>query len=453
MANNDQDDSAANTDAPENINEFMRGDNSAMAARWQIDPHQDAYAIPLPELNPAHPSLFEANTMLPYFERLRAEAPVHKTEVSQFGPYWNITKFNDIKYVDTHHDLFSSDSRNGGIRLGGQPWPKDEPDPAFHLPMLIMEDPPKHDVQRKVVAPKFNPRYLATIKELIRERAGEILDNLPEGKPFNWVQDVSVELTGQMLATLFDVPQEDRRLLIHWSDTVERIGDPDYFDTPEEGFQELWKCYEYFDAVWKERAAQKEPGDDLISMLVHGDATKNMPPNEYLGNILLLIVGGNDTTRNSISGGVLALNQFPEQYEKLKADQSVIPNMVSEIIRWQSPVAHMCRTAMADTEIGGQKISKNDKVVMWYLSGNRDEGALDAPNDFVIDRAKARQHLSFGFGIHRCLGNRLGEMQLTVIWEEIMQRFSHLEVAGDPKYLKSSFIRGITDLPVIAHRR
>ena len=287
---------------------------------------------------------------------------------------------------------------------------------------------------------------------MIRERAGEILDGLPEGEPFNWVQDVSVELTGQMLATLFDVPQADRHLLIHWSDTVERIGDPDYFDTPEEAFKELWKCYEYFDAVWKERATQSEPGDDLISMLVHGAATKNMPPNEYLGNILLLIVGGNDTTRNSISGGVLALNQFPDEYAKLKADESVIPNMVSEIIRYQSPVAHMCRTAMQDTEIGGQKISRHDKVCMWYLSGNRDDEAIERPNDFIIDRAKARQHLSFGFGIHRCLGNRLGEMQLTVIWEEIMKRFKNIELAGEPTYLKSSFIRGIRELPVVVNR-
>ena len=432
--------------------EFMQGNNSEAMAKWRIDPHQDPYSIPLPELNPAHPTLFEANTMLPYFERLRAEAPVHKTEVSQFGEYWNITKFNDIKYVDTNHDLFSSDSRNGGIRLGGVPLADEEPDPTFHLPMLIMEDPPKHDVQRKVVAPKFNPTYLATLKEMIRERAGEILDGLPEGEPFNWVQDVSVELTGQMLATLFDVPQADRHLLIHWSDTVERIGDPDYFDTPEEAFKELWKCYEYFDAVWKERATQSEPGDDLISMLVHGAATKNMPPNEYLGNILLLIVGGNDTTRNSISGGVLALNQFPDEYAKLKADESVIPNMVSEIIRYQSPVAHMCRTAMQDTEIGGQKISRHDKVCMWYLSGNRDDEAIERPNDFIIDRAKARQHLSFGFGIHRCLGNRLGEMQLTVIWEEIMKRFKNIELAGEPTYLKSSFIRGIRELPVVVNR-
>ena len=429
--------------------EMFQKTNREMTAEWAIDVDQDPYAIALEELNPAHPLLFEANKMMPYFERLRAESPVHLCPDSQFGPYWSVTKFEDIKYIDTHEKIFSSDIKNGGIRLGQAPDP--EPDPMFHLPMFIMEDPPKHDEQRKVVAPKFTPRYIAELADLIRSRAGTILDELPVGEEFNWVRSVSVELTGQMLATLFGIPQEDRHNLIHWSDTVERIGDPDYFDTPQEGFQELWKCWEYFDAVWKQRQAETEPGNDLISMLVHGEATKNMPPNEYLGNILLLIVGGNDTTRNSISGGVLALNENPGEYEKLTANPEIIPNMVPEIIRWQSPVAHMTRTAMEDVELGGKNIKKGDKVVMWYLSGNRDEDAIENANQFLIDRKNVRQHLAFGFGVHRCVGNRLAEMQLTIVWEEILKRFSRVEVVGEPQYLKSSFIRGIRELPVVVH--
>ena len=426
--------------------ERFKRSNKESWKEWAIDVDQDPESIPLETLNPGHPALFEANTVLPYFERLRREAPVHRCEASQFGPYWSVTKYEDIMYVDTHHKIFSSDSRLGGIQLGGQADP--DPDPTFHLPMFIMEDPPKHDEQRKVVAPMFTTRHLHSLEELIRERAGNILDNLPRNEDFNWVREVSVELTGQMLATLFAIPQEDRHKLIHWSDVSQSIGDPEVFETPEEGFLELWKCWEYFDAVWKERKAQTEPGADLISMLVHGESTRDMPPNEHLGNVLLLIVGGNDTTRNSITGGVLGLNQFPGEYDKLLANPGLIPNMVSEFIRFQSPVAHMARTALEDTELGGQKVSKGDKVAMWYVSGNRDEAHFENPNQLMIDRPNARKHVAFGYGIHRCLGNRLGEMQLRIIWEEILKRFGKIEVVGDPVYLKSSFIRGIRELPV-----
>jgi len=414
---------------------------------WAIDPHQSPWDLPLEEIDPGHPALFRANTVLPWFERFRAEAPVHKCTNSQFGPYWSITRYDDVKYVDTHHDLFSSDISNGGIRLAGRPL-DGPPDPMYHLPMFIMADPPVHKAQRKAVAPMFAPAKLGQLALLIRERAAAILDDLPRGETFNWVRRVSVELTGQMLATLFDVPQGDRHLLIHWSDTVERLPDPNYFETMEEGFKELWKCFEYFNALWQERAATAYEGDDLISFLARGEATRNMPPGEFLGNMLLLIVGGNDTTRNSISGGVLALNQFPGEFKKLKTDPGLIPQMVPEIIRWQSPVAHMCRTAMQDTEIRGQKISKWDKVCIWYLSGNRDETRIPEPNRFWIERPQVRSHLAFGFGIHRCLGNRLAELQLRILWEEIRKRFGEVQVVGEPTYLYSNFIRGITELPV-----
>lgn len=420
--------------------------NKEVEAAFAIDVDRDPYDIPLDELDPGHPSLFEAHAQYPYFERLRREDPVHYCEDSMFGPYWSITKYDDIMHVDTHEKLFSSDSKLGGITLGGEAIA--EPDPNFHLPMFIMEDPPKHDEQRKVVAPKFTPTKLAAMEGLIRERAGAILDNLPRNEDFNWVRTVSVELTGQMLATLLGIPQEDRQKLIDWSDATQNLGDPEYFESVEEGFAELWRCWEYFDAVWKERQKDTEPGDDLISMLVHGESTRDMPPNEYLGNMLLLIVGGNDTTRNSISGGVLALNQFPDEYTKLRADHGLVTSMVPEIIRWQSPVAHMARTALVDTEMHGKTIREGDRVAMWYISGNRDEEAIEHANRFIIDRANPRKHLSFGFGIHRCIGNRLGEMQLRVIWEEIMKRFETIEVVGDPVYLKSSFINGIRELPV-----
>ncbi|MEM7097683.1 MAG: cytochrome P450 [Pseudomonadota bacterium] len=426
--------------------------NADFKAKWRVDPATDPWSVDLADLDPGNGDWFEQNKELQIFDRLRAEAPVHLVENTQFGPYWSLTKFEDVKYVDTHQQLFSSDVMNGGIRLGGRPLTEPPPE-MFHLPMFIMQDQPVHDEQRKVVAPMFTATRLAAMGDLIRERAADILDNLPRDETFNWVRDVSVDLTGRMLATLFDIPQEDRHLLIHWSDTVERIGDPDYFDSPMEGFAEIWKCLEYFNEVWEERKRAKVPGEDLISFLAHGESTRNMPPNELLGNILLLIVGGNDTTRNSMTGGVIALNQYPEEYDKLKANQDLIPNMVSEIVRWQSPVAHMCRTALEDTEIGGHKIKKWDKLAIWYLSGNRDADHWEDPNRLIIDRPSSRTHLAFGYGIHRCLGNRLAEMQLKILWEEIMKRFEHVEAVGEPTYLNSSFIRGITELPVRVHDR
>jgi cytochrome P450 len=421
----------------------MTVSNKEMMEAFAIDPNYDPYAIPLDDVDPSHPTLFLHGTHWPHLERLRNEDPVHYHESSMFGPYWSVTKYDDIKYVDSHHELFSSQTKKGGIALGGVPDREDE----YSLPMFIQEDPPKHDDQRKVIAPMFTPRNLADLQPLIRERAGAILDGLPRNEEFNWVRHVSVELTGQMLATLFDVPQEDRLKLIDWSDTIQNLGDPEQFENPDEGFQKLFECLAYFQGYYEERKTQP-PKFDLISMLAHDESTNNMDPQELLGNVMLLIVGGNDTTRNSISGGVLALNENPDQYEKLLQNPGLIPKMVPEIIRWQSPVAHMARTATEDCEIGGKKIRKNDRVCMWYISGNRDEDAIRDANQFIIDRDNPRQHTAFGFGVHRCVGNRLAEMQLNIIWEEIMKRFSKVEVTGEPLGLASSFIHGIRELPV-----
>jgi cytochrome P450 len=410
---------------------------------FAIDPDYDPYDVPLDAVDPSHPTLFLHGNHWKHFERLRAEDPVHYHEESMFGPYWSVTLYDDIRHVDSHHEIFSSDRRKGGIALGGVADREDE----YSLPMFIQEDPPKHDLQRKVVAPMFTPRNLADLQPLIRERAASILDNLPRNEEFNWVRHVSVELTGQMLATLFDVPQEDRLKLIDWSDTIQNLADPEVFETQEEGFQKLFECLAYFQNYYEERKKQP-PKFDLISMLAHDESTKDMGPQELLGNVMLLIVGGNDTTRNSISGGVLALNENPAQYEKLLQNPGLIPKMVPEIIRWQSPVAHMARTATQDTELGGKQIREGDRVVMWYISGNRDESHIERANEFIIDRDNARQHTAFGFGIHRCVGNRLAEMQLRTIWEEIMKRFPKIEVTGEPVGLASSFIHGIRELPV-----
>ena len=407
----------------------------------------DPYSIDLASINMAQPRLFQTEAHWAYFERLRKEAPVHYCAESEMGPFWSVTRFKDIFEVDNNHEVFSSAE---GIGLG--PPVNMKPEEQMKTPMFIAMDPPKHDVQRATVAPVVAPRNLAALEGTIRERAIKILDSLPIGETFDWVDSVSIELTTQMLATLFDFPFEDRRKLTRWSDVATASPASGIVDSVEQRREELLECLSYFTRLWNERI-NEPPANDLISMLAHGEQTRHMEPMEFLGNLILLIVGGNDTTRNSISGGVLALNQNPLEYQKLRDDVSLIPSMVSEIIRWQTPLAHMRRTALVDTELGGQQIKAGDKVVMWYVSGNRDEEVIENANSFIIDRAQPRHHLAFGFGIHRCMGNRLAEMQLRIVWEEIMKRFEMVEVVGEPKRSLSTFVRGYTELPVRLHKR
>lgn len=403
----------------------------------------DPYSLPLEELDPSCSRLFQQQAHWDYFRRLREEDPVHFVDSPEFGPYWSITRFNDIVYVDSHHDQFSNEP---AIVIG------DPESNGFLPPMFIAMDPPRHDVERAAVTPAVAPSRLMEVEPLIRERSCEVLDSLPVGEEFNWVDRVSIELTTRMLATLFDIPFEDRSKLTWWSDvstSSPAAGNSDYGE--EERQEILMGCLEYFSKLWHERAAAP-PKTDFISLLAHHPETRDMEPMEFLGNLMLLIVGGNDTTRNSMTGGVLALHQNPAEFAKLQADHGLILNMVSEIIRYQTPLAHMRRIALQDVELGGKTIHKGDKVVMWYISGNRDEAVIENPDAFIIDRPRARHHVSFGFGIHRCMGNRLAEMQLRILWEEILRRFDRIEVVGEPQRVESNFVMGYTDLPVILHR-
>jgi cytochrome P450 len=403
--------------------------------------------VPLDEINPVWNRLFSENRMLEYFERLRREDPVHFNETEIAGRYWSLTRYEEIKAVDTDHKNFSSAH---GITLG---FPIDQPLPegALAISLFIAMDQPKHDVQRKTVSPVVSTRNLAAMEALIRERTCEVLDSLPEGETFNWVDRVSIELTTRMLATLFDFPYEERAKLTRWSDVATAVPGGGVIDTEEQRREELIECLVYFTQIWEDR--KKNPTGDFVSLLAHGENTKDMEPMEFLGNLILLIVGGNDTTRNSMSGGVLAFNQFPGELEKLKNDPSLIPNAVAEIIRWQTPLAYMRRTANNDCVVGGKEIKAGDQLLMWYVSGNRDESVFERGEDLIIDRPNARNHLSFGFGIHRCMGNRLAEMQLRVLWEEILKRFDKIEVVGEVERTFSSFVKGYTALPVRVTRK
>jgi cytochrome P450 len=416
------------------------GSSALASARAQ------AYALPIEDLNPAQPALFASNTMWPYFERLRKEDPVHYCTEHEYGPYWSITKYNDIMAVDTNHQVFSSESSLGGITIAGHAG-LDSP-----LRMFISMDPPRHDIQRKAVSPIVSPANLHVMAPIIRERAAKVLDELPIGEEFDWVDRVSIELTTQMLATLFDFPFEERRKLTRWSDVSTAIPGFGIVESNEQKNAELRECFMRFTQLWNERV-NAPPAGDLISMLAHGESTRNMDPEEFHGNVILLIVGGNDTTRNTLTGSVLALNENPSEYKKLRENPELLPSMVSETIRWQTPLAHMRRTAVADVELNGKLIRKGDKVVMWYVSGNRDEEVIENPDAYIIDRARPRQHMSFGFGIHRCVGNRLAELQLQIVWEEILKRFPAIEVMGAPKRVHSTFVKGYETLPVIIPRR
>jgi cytochrome P450 len=396
--------------------------------------------MPLDEFDMSNPDHFKNDTLWPYFERLRREDPVHYQAQSPFGPFWSVTRYDDIMAVDTNHEVFSSEPN---ISL------RDQSD-DFYLPMFISMDEPRHSAQRAEVNPAVGSRNLPNFAELIRTRTAEVLDSLPVGESFNWVQLVSIELTTRMLATLFDFPYEERARLTRWSDVATALPGGGIVESEEQRRAELVECLEYFTRLWNERV-NEPPAPDMISMLAHGEATRNMQPLEYLGNLVLLIVGGNDTTRNSMTGGVLALNLFPQEYDKLRANPKLVPSMVSEIIRWQTPLAHMRRLALVDTELGGKQIKAGDKVVMWYVSGNRDEAVFESPDQFIIDRPNVRKHLSFGFGIHRCMGSHLAELQLRILWEEILQRFHSIEVVGEPVRIQSSFVKGYSQLPVRLH--
>jgi cytochrome P450 len=414
-------------------------------ATESINDYSLASSIPLQDFDVSNIDLFLRDGHAPYFERMRREAPVHYCRQSLHGPYWSVTRFEDIVAVDTNHKTFSSSYEHGGILLDEATLNEEEG--GVFIPTFISMDPPQHEKYRMAMSPIVAPQNLLRWEGLIRERTRSVLDGLPVGETFNWVERVSIELTSMMLTTMLDVPVEDRHKLVFWSDVVTTRPGYGIINSWEERKQHLMECLSYFLDKFEERKKAPER-PDLISMLAHHPNTKDMGPTDFLGMVVLSIVGGNDTTRNSMSGAAYAASLYPDQFAKAKANRALIASAVPEIIRWQTPIAHQRRTAVEDVEFRGQNIRKGDKVVMWYLSGNRDETVIERPADFIVDRPRARNHLSFGFGIHRCVGNRLAELQLRVLCEEVLDRYSAVEVLGAPTRVASNLVHGMANLSV-----
>ena len=450
--------------APDEVDtpEIMKTELSAT----QRAVRERVYATPLDELDPASPEQFGSEQMWWKFERLRAEQPVHYTAASQstYGAYWSITKWDDIIAVDTDSVNFTNETTPSLLRPGSSPalirmaGPGATPEQIKAVedrgvPSLLSMDPPAHGIHRGAVAEGVSPATLAMFEPLIRERIGGILDGLPIGEEFDWVDLVSKELTAMTLATLFNYPQEKRRQLTYWSDVATTLPAPGRIvETIEEKDRIGLQFAAEMARIIEERRGE-EPAGDFLSLMAHSPHVKDFTADEIRGDTGVLLIGGNDTTRNTLSGSVYALHHNPEENAKLRANPALIPSMVSETIRWQTPLSHMMRRANEDIEFGGQTIHKGDKVVLWYVSGNRDDAKLDRPNEYIIDRKNPRQHLSFGFGIHRCLGNRVAELQLRLTWEEILKRFPEVKVVGNPARALNGFAKGYESMTVVIPSR
>ena len=375
------------------------------------------------------------------FAKLRAEMPVSWCPESPFGAYWSVVTHALIQEVELHPEVWSSRWDLGNITIA-------EAVNGEGFPNFIAQDPPIHTAQRKVIAPAFSPSQMLKLVAQVREQTRRLFDGLPVGESFDWVERVSIPQTLGMLCILFDMPFDEWRDIKRWSDWASGVSADNLNDDYRAEFLvQMTGMLARFDRELEDRRG-KPPSDDLLSRMVHSDAMGHMEPMERIANIALLIVGGNDTTRNSMSALIEAFDRYPEQLARLRADPSLIPNAAQEIVRWQSPVTHMRRTALADTELGGQAIAKGEKIVMWYISANRDEAVFKDAEQFDVGRDNARRHLGFGHGIHRCVGAKLAEAQLACVIEEVVNRGITVVPHGAPTRLASPFLHGFTAMPV-----
>lgn len=396
---------------------------------------------PLNPFDVSQDALYVEDTWREPFARLRAEMPISWREESPFGAYWSVVTHDLVQEVELRHDVFSSRWDLGNITIA-------EAVNGEGFPNFIAQDPPIHTAQRRVIAPAFSPSQMLKLDAAVKARTKELMDALPVGETFDWVERVSISQTLGMLCILFDMPFDEWRDIKRWSDWASGVSAENLTDEYRAQFlMQMGEMLARFDRELEDRRG-KPPTDDLLSRMVHSEAMGHMEPMERIANIALLIVGGNDTTRNSMSALVEAFDKYPEQFDRLRADPSLIPNAAQEIIRWQSPVTHMRRTALEDTQLGGQTIRKGEKVVMWYISANRDEKMFPDAERFDVGRENARRHLSFGHGIHRCVGAKLAESQIATVIAEMVSRNIRVVPQGAPERLASPFLHGFTAMPV-----
>ncbi len=406
----------------------------------------EAPVYPLSGINLKDGDLFTEGLPFDLFAQLRSEAPVYwneEPEPEEPG-FWALTRYQDVLYVSKNPGLFSS--AVGGHQISYPPGVEFSRATRAVVANMIGMDPPEHNAYRKLVSPGFRPKAVGAIEEKIRAVVTGAIDRVEDKGECEFVSELAAELPVAVLAELLGVPDEDRHKMFHWSNQLVGIQDPEFNESPEQVLMTFAELFDYGKRLCEERRGN--PTGDLMSIMAHGEIDGERIEDDMLdGFFLLLVIAGNETTRNTIAGGTLALIDHPDQKRLLMEDPSLIPTAVEEMLRWVSPVIHFRRTATADTEIGGQRIRRGDKVVMWYPAANRDPEVFEDPETFNVQRQN-NEHLAFGAGQHFCLGARLARLQLRVMFEELLRRVPAMELVERPRWFKSFFISGIKEMRV-----
>jgi len=382
------------------------------------------------------------------FKRLRHEAPIYWHEESlDFEPgFWALTKHEDIVRVSKDPLTFSS-AAGGHLMSMGDPEVIDPTAVAAIIGNMIGMDPPDHQIYRKMVAPSFTPKAIRNLETDMRQKIRDLLENVEGKGEFNFVTEIAEQLPLWVLCEMMGIPESDRPKI---RDLVNNLTDASIQQDPENSFQ-IWVNYMELFKMGRDMIEErrKNPTDDLMSVVANTKVEGGELPPELLdGFFLLMVIAGNETTRNTLTGGLMALTENPEERNKLIKDPSLISNATDEMLRWVTSVIYFRRTAMKDTNIRGQDIKAGDKIVMWYGSANRDEDIFPDGHLFKVDRENAKKHLAFGAGEHLCLGNRLGHMQIRILFEELLARFPNIHATADPVRVPSNFLAGISELKV-----